>query len=234
MNICINFYGQQRDMNNVIDMLKNYIRDRERERDDNKFYILYTGWENEEPLFETLITDCYVKRVAVNKEKIEYYVNKYSDIELDITNVINNKNIEHIMYGFYIKQQSINTINEFMEKNNIQFDLIVTLRIDTKIIEETLFSNYEYIQKCGFHNVYVSKESMYDWNILNVGAISDFMSVSNYENTVKILNQLDNLEHSAIYYDNKLLFHPESSFCKYLRYNNFNILRLNCVTCRSY
>jgi hypothetical protein len=225
MNICINFYGQQRDMSNCINMLSNNLLDNK-----NKFYILYTGWKNEEPLFEKMINPCFVRRITADKDKIDNYLKKYSNIQLDATNVANSKIFENIIYGFYIKNESINTINECINKFAIHFDLFLTLRIDTKILTP-LFNEYEYIKQKGFQNVYVSKKDRLDWDIYKVGAISDFICISNYENTVKILNQLDNLQHCLI--GNTSMFHPETSFCKYLNYNNFNIERLGFLAYRS-
>ena len=223
MNICINFYGQQRDLQNCIEMLKNNILNKE-----NNFYILYTGWEDEEQIIENLLEPCFIRRISFDKILFNDYLKKYSNIEVDPLNPY--KTLEHVIRGLYIKQQSINTINEFVEKNNINFDIIITLRTDTKL-SHSLFIDYYYIKQLGFQNIYVSRESNFDYNVYNIGATSDFIFISNYENSLKILNQLDNLEDCLI--DNTNYFHPETSFCKFLRHNKFNIVRFSVVSCRS-
>jgi hypothetical protein len=213
MNICINIYGQQRNLNNTINTINQIINE------DHKFTILYTGWNNEETQFEKIFPTSYVRRIDKDNNIINKYLQKYSDIKSDITN--KHKSIEHIIIGFYIKNQSIKTINQYLELNpGLKFDLIITIRTDTLIYNNKKI-NYNEINDLS--KVYICKEI--DFNIYNMNACNDVLVISNYEIMLKILDQINYLDKVTI---NNNQFHPETCFYKYLNnVSNFDLVRIN-------
>ena len=213
MNICINIYGQQRNLDNTIKTINQIIDN------TNKFTILYTGWNHEEMLFEKYFPNSYVNRIEKNNKIIEEYKDKYNFIKIDQTN--KHKSLEHIITGFFIKSKSINTINNYMKTNNIIFDLIITIRTDTIIYYNT---KVNFNEVSSLSKVYICKER--DFNHYKQGACNDVFVMSNYNNMVKILNQIEYLDKVTL--NDNITFHPETSFYKYLNVvNKFNIFRLN-------
>jgi hypothetical protein len=215
MNICINIYGQQRDLNRtlkVVEQIKDNI---------NNFIILYTGWEHETLKFNEYFPDAYIRRITKNDDLIKEYINKYSFIQIDCTNI--HKSIEHIITGFYIKNESFKTIEDYLKiNNNKKFDIIITIRTDT-IIFDNKKVDFEFIKNNTLDKVYVCKEHNFD--IYNQGACNDVFVLSNHNNMIKILDQLNYLD--KVLLNDNVTFHPETSFYKYLTYCNFDICRLD-------
>ena len=161
----------------------------------------------------------FVRRIDKDENLINKYINEYSYIKIDNTNPY--KSLEHIITGFYIKQASIKTINDFLSNVNINIDAIITIRTDT-IIFENKKMNFDVIRE-NMLNVYICNEI--DFDVYNQGACTDVLVVSNYNNMIKILNQLNYL--NKVLLPDNVSFHPETSFYKYLKINNFNIIRVN-------
>jgi len=213
MHIFINIYGQQRSLNNTLNMINNYISN-----SSDTFHILYTGWEHEEPNFEKEFPTAYINRIKKNEELIDIYLNSYNNIHLDHTNIANGKNMRHIIYGYYIKSKTADTINDYIEKTSIEPNYIITMRTDT-----LLYTNINDIYNTlNENNVYVATEPILD--IYKVGSCPDSFITANKENTLKIVNQLYNLYHCVVSGTN--FIHPETSFFAYLKYNKFTIVRL--------
>ena len=158
MKICINIYGSQRDVNNTLDLVNNYIID-----NNNEFYILYTGWDNEPKIYESMFQEIYVKRIKFDNEIINNYHNKYSEYKV-IESYIPPKTLKYVLEGLYIKQKSIETIQSFILEKNINFDLIITVRSDTKITDK-LENFYSTITENGLDKIYISNG--YDYDVLN-------------------------------------------------------------------
>lgn len=224
MKICINIFGSQRDVNNTVDLVNNYIIENE-----NEYYILYTGWENEPQIYETLFENIYIKRFALDKQAIKEYCHKYSQYKVH-DGYVPPKTLEYILEGLYIKQKSMVTIQSFMIDNNIQFDLIITVRSDTKLTDK-LSNYYSEIIQHGLDKIYIANGP--NWNIFNKGAASDLICISNYENTIKMLDQIRNFD-KCIAEETNNTFHPETSYYRYLRWCNDSVIRLNFEAPRSY
>lgn len=222
MNICINIYGKQIDLSNTKNMIDNYIVDNK-----NNFHILYTGWNNEENIFENIFENSYIKRYNIDQNILEDLLKKYEGYKSDPTN--GHKSFTHILLGLYIKNKSKETIKLFCDEKNIKFDFIITLRTDTKL-SSPIFNDYNKIID-DLDKIFISKESYLDYNIYNNGGYSDFIVISNYNNMVNILDQLNNID-KCIFDENKF-FHPETAFYKYLNSLKVNIKRLNFISCRS-
>ena len=213
MHIFINIYGQQRSLNNTLNMINNYISN-----SSDTFHILYTGWEHEEPIFEKEFPNAYINRIKNNEKLIDIYLNKYNDIYLDHTNITNGKNMRHMIYGYYIKSKTVDTINNYIEKTQIEPDYIVTIRTDTE-----LYDNIGYMYNTlNTNSVYIANEP--DFDIYHVGSCTDVFCIANKKNTFNIVNQINNLDNSVVPETN--FIHPETSFYTYLKYNNCIIQRL--------
>jgi len=186
----------------------------------NNFYILYTGWKTEEKIFENIFPESFVIRYELENDKIDYYEEKYKNIQIDDSNI--HKSLRHVITGYYIKKKCISTLKKFYEKTNIKFDLIVTIRCDT-IIYNNKKIDYKYILDNGLNNVYVPTEI--DWNMYGVGAYAVTLSVGNYKNTKILCDHINFLDVSVL--PNTNIIHPETAIFLYYKYRNLNIKRLN-------
>ena len=188
MNICINIFGQQKLIETLKSTLEKNIID-----SHNTFHLLYTGWKDEEPIFENLFPESYVVRINKNQELIDIYSEKYKNIFLDNTNSY--KNINHLINGFYIKNKSIETIEKYMLEKNINFDLIITMRTYTNIFYNYKL-NYDIMKSIGLEKVFVPKGR--DFNIYKTGSCCDTIVIANKSNTMKILEQINYIDKSII------------------------------------
>ena len=216
MNIAINYYGQLRDITRMIEMYNNFIKD-----DNINYHILWTTWtlENKEP-FKIFFPNSYINSVE------ELGFNEYNTIInnfcMDKTNP--NKTFEHYAKGLYIKNKSIETINNYEIENDISFDFIITIRTDIFIYDNHLSIFYKEIKKILTDDViFIANEPKY--NIYNQGGEPDCIFISNKVATKKMLNQINNLSNCTLNESN--ILHPETAFGKNIISNNLIKYNLN-------
>jgi len=217
MNICVNYWGQPRLMNIIEDIYKTQIND-----NINNFHICYSTWKTEDiSRFKAIFPNSYIKQYDYpNLENYKDIIQKYkydgTTISRDITNYI---------YGLFIREQSINTINEYMNIKNITFDFIITIRPDTDIYNGLLHSYYyNILENTNF--LYVATHPRYD--VYNQGAIPNALLISSYNNMKNIL-KFPNFELIAI--DGNYI-HPETSTGKQVIYNQIPIKYMNLSSFR--
>jgi hypothetical protein len=203
--ICINYYGQVRNVNITRNTYNKFIKD------NNEYHIIFTTWNNENTKdFELLFPSSYIKKIETPKmDDYSVYVN---NIVVDKTN--NHKNIEHIIYGLYIKKMSYDTIDEYENINNINFDFIISLRTDV-YLNRNLNVFYGCIDNFLNNNVvFVAAEPKFQ--AYNEPALPDVLCISNKVVMKKMLSQLDSLDKCLLANSNQ--FHPETSFLKYINF----------------
>ncbi len=218
MKICINYYGQLRDINTTVNTYNNNIKDNK-----NEFYILYTTWENENTdSFVNAFPNAFINKIPL--PNLNNYKNIIDNFNLDPVNR-KFKTIEHYIYSLYIKQYSLNTIDIFEKNNNIDIDIVINIRTDTYMFKNSIKHFYNLVDKNN-NNVYCADE--YKFDVYNTGALPDAMCMSLRSTANKILNQLDMLEKCVVIENNKItnFFHPETTFYNHLRNNNLNIIIL--------
>jgi len=139
---------------------------------------------------------------------------------MDVTNS-HKKNIQHYIMGLYIKNKSSETILEYEENNNIEFDFIITLRCGIYFNKEKI-SNFYNIILNNNNSIYLAVEPAF--NIYNMGSCPDVISISNKNITLKILSQIYHIKNIII---NNEFIHPETSFYLYLKFLNLEMTILN-------
>ena len=208
-NICVNYYGQPRNIDNCTNIFNNFIFDY-----NCKFTILYTTWNTENiEQFKDKFENAYIRCIDKPEEKkFKDLINKY---KVDQTN--SHKTLYHCLLGLYIKYESGNTIKEYI-KNTYNFDIIITLRTDTKLSKNPYFNFYNNIID---NSVYIPNEPKYD--VYKNGACPDTSFMSNQNVMLKILNQVNDFQHCIL---KNTIYHPESSFYNYLIYLKLNLIYL--------
>ena len=124
------------------------------------------------------------------------------------------------MLGLYVKQQSYNTILSYEKENNIEFDIIITLRCGIYFNKTKIYTFYDYIFNNLNNNVFLAEDPKFD--IYNLGAAADTILIANKNITYKILSQIDLLDNCCI----NNFFHPETSFYLVIKYLKINIIFL--------
>jgi hypothetical protein len=217
MNICVNYWGQPRLMNIIEDIYKTQIND-----NINNFHICYSTWKTENiSIFKEIFPNSYIKQY--DYPNLENYSDIIQNYKYDNTTI--SRDITNYIYGLFIREQSINTINEYMNINNVSFDFIITIRPDTDIYNGLLYSYYNNILE-NKKFLYVATHPRYD--IYNQGAIPDALLISNYNNMKKIL-KFPNFETIAI---NSNIIHPETATGKNVIYNQVPIKYMNLSSFR--
>ena len=216
MKICLNYYGLPRKLEVAKNTFNEYIST---PNNNINYYILYTTWENENvDEFKEIFQNSYINFIEKpDLKKYDYIINNYT---LDHTN--NYKSIEHHVLGLYIKKMSYNTIINFENNNNINFDFIITLRTDV-YLNNHLSNFYSIINKNLNNTVYVANSPKF--SIYNQPSLPIVIFISDKETSKKILEELDILVNCNIKDTN--FFHPESSFYNALSFLKINIIELN-------
>jgi len=215
MKICINYYGQPRNVGLTRKIYDNFVHDQH-----NEFYILYTTWTTENIIdFKNLFTSAHINQIEL--PNITIYNDIVTNYNLDNTNPY--KSIEHYVKGLYIKKMSSYTIDNFEKINNIKFNFIISLRTDIYMADNRLSVFYDYINNNLNNNIFLASGPKFD--VHNEGAEPDTICISDKQNTFKVLSQFDILKFCTLY--NKNIFHPETSFKKCLSYYKFNVINLN-------
>jgi hypothetical protein len=219
MNICINLYGKQKFLSNIVEMINTHLCD-----DKNNYYILFTGYSSEEEEIEKLIKNIYVKRYEIDQDVLDLYVKKHEDINICKTN--HDRVINTIVDDLFIKCKSAETLDAFMLETGINFDLIITTKTDI-LLDVPIFSksNNELIKLYGLDTVFIANGP--DHDIYKVGAFSDIIFIANVENTKKILEAVNYIDECSILVEDEKIFHPETAFHKLLiKVYELNVQRL--------
>lgn len=222
VNVCLNYYGQLRDINRLKEMYYKYIHIIENDLNNQnvKYHVIYTTWNTEDVSgFKEFFPNSYIEQIdQPNMENYNYLIDKY---KIDVTN--SHKSMDHYVKGMYVKQMTCTTIKNLENINNINFDFIVTLRTDI-YINKYLPSYYDIIiNDLEDDTVYVPNEPKFA--IYQTPALPDVITISNKKVTEKVLNQLSILEHCTVNGSN--FFHPETSFYNCLKYFDLNIVELD-------
>ena len=219
LNICVNYWGQPRQLKIINDIYNNQIKD-----NINKFYICYSTWKNEDvDGFKKIFPDAYI--IQYDLPDLSIYKDIIDNYKYDITSI--SQDISNYVLGLYIREKSLHTINNYTIMNNITFDIIITLRPDTDIYNGNLNEHYNFINSNINSNiVFVPDKPRYD--IYNQGAVPDALLVSNIYNMNKILS-FPKFENIAIYGN---IIHPETATGKHILYNNFILKYLNIYAIR--
>jgi hypothetical protein len=212
--ICLNYYGQIRDINITRNTYNKFIQG------ENEYHIIFTTWNNENTTdFERLFPNSYIKKIE--KPNMDNYLEYSKNIVVDKTNP--NKSIQHVIYGLYIKKMSYNTIEEYENINNINFDFIISLRTDV-YLNKNLNVFYDYIYNNLNDNVvFVATEPK--WDVYNEGALPDVLCISNKVVMKKMLSQIDILEKCLL--QNTNIYHPETGFGKSIKAHNLTCVELD-------
>ena len=216
INICLNYYGQPRDTEITKNTFNTFINT----SNNINYHIVYTTWKDENiDAFQQLFPNSYIN--LVDKPDMQNYDNLINNYRIDDSNNWR-KSMEHYIIGMYIKKMSYTTINDFEEKNNINFDFIVSLRTDT-YLDNHLCNFYDIIGRNLDNVVYVANNPTFA--VHNQPALPDVMFISNKNTSKKILEQLDVLDKCAV--NNTNFFHPESSFYNAITFLKINIYKLS-------
>lgn len=221
MNICVNYWGQPRQLNIIEDIYKNQIND-----NINNFHICYSTWKTENiENFKKIFPNAYIKQYDF--PDLSLYNNIIDNYHYDDTTV--SRDIKNYILGIYILEQSLKTINEFKEMNNVNFNFIITIRPDTDIYNGTLFSYYSDIN----NNINNDNNTFYTANsprfdVYNEGAVPNALFISNLHNMSKLLTFPDFKNISIM----QNIIHPETAAGKNIKYNKFNLKYLNLYAFR--
>ena len=218
MNICLNYYGQPRNIDLAKSMFDKYIKTEQ----NVTYHILYTTWVTEDVTnLKKAFSTAFIKQYEL--PNLSNYENITKKFMMDPTNP--NKTIEHYLLGFYIKKMSDITINEYVNINNVTFDFIITMRTDI-YLSANIHDHYTNIMNnIGDNTVFVAhapKFIVYGGEGQN--ALPDVMFIANKHVTEKIVKQIDILDKCSV--KNHKFFHPESSFYNMLEINKFKIYEI--------
>jgi len=214
MNICIGFHGQVRNFKQNGNNLKSQIID---DNDKNNYIVLFSTWENE-PIqdFLDIFPIAYVKQYAIEDNTKMFWD---SNISMDITNSYKK------LIDFWRYQKSLENlyllIEEYEQKNNIKFDLILRIRPDIKL-NMNLCEYYFYPQK---GHIYVPSQPNYD--IFGIGAYPDLLALGGNEEMKDILNGIYVVKFCTIIINGDKIIHPETLAYSIVKYYNYECFCLN-------
>lgn len=113
-----------------------------------------------------------------------------------------------------------------MNNNNINFDIIITIRPDTDVYDGLLNTCYVSMLE-NTNMLYVATHPRFD--IYNQGAIPDALLISNFDVMVKLLKFPD-FRFISIH---KNIIHPETATGKNVKHQNICVKYLNLSAFRS-
>ena len=148
--------------------------------------------------------------IACINDKIEYNIDltKYDGIRGET-------NIHNMICHFINKERVFSLLEEYIEKSNVNYDIVLSLRIDIVFLQKNLFKNILSIRNDDI--IYIPLEN--DW----VGGINDQIAYGNI-NTMRKYNNI--YKHIIHLLDNKLSIpHPESLTLANIKYHNLKIFR---------
>jgi hypothetical protein len=208
LKIGVSYWGQPRIIQHTFENFTNTILDNK-----NEFHILYSTWNTENiDEFKTFFSNAYIKQYErPNLGEIDIYKNILDKYRIDPTNSNNKKNLEHYLLGLYIKKSSGNTIIEYENRKNIKFDIVISLRTDTRIYNGDMRIFYNIVFDINSDKkIFVANEPKFD--IYSNGSSPDVIMFGKSENIKKALCHLDIIDKTAVTDAN--FIHPETSFHK--------------------
>lgn len=216
MKICLNYYGQPRDIGITSRVFDEFIKT----DTQIEYHVVWTTWTGEDlSAFKQLFPTSYVKQY--DPPSMDNYKHITSVYDLDVTNRC--KTISHYVAGLYIKYKSAQTIADYENEYGIEFDMIITLRCDTIIHDNHLAIFYKPIIENIHNTVFLACGPKFD--VYHERAEADSMFIANKQVTFLLLSQLDILPHCVI--NNTRHFHPETAFAKAIHFLNLRILCIN-------
>lgn len=221
MNICLNFYGQPRNVQLTLNTFNNCIN-----TSDVTFHILYTTWDKENiDEFKQAFPNAFIRQYQ--HPDLNNYTHITNNYIMDPTNQNLHRSIQNSVFGLYIKSMTEYTINDYEFFNNIKFDFIITARTDI-YLNMNICCFYKYIiDSINDNSVYVAHEPTFTI-YPEQPSIPDAMFIANRVVTLKIIKQVHFLQHCVV--KNTNYIHPESSFFNALSYLGLHIEKLN-YTC---
>lgn len=217
IKVCLNFWGQPKNIQNLQNMYESFIYDPQYD-----FFIVYTTWNSENiTTFKNFFPTSYINLIDLPSTNDPNYMDIVNNYTLDWTNKANGRLIKSYFLGLYCKDYSRNTINNFETNNNIKFDIILTLRPDTK-----LFTNISHFYKeinNTSNTICVASEPRYD--IYREGSYPDALCISKRNEMFQLLDFINELKLNTLYNTN--IFHPETASYKIIVNKNLLIKYLD-------
>jgi len=224
MQICLNYYGQLRNITLTQSIFNKFI-----DTSNVTYHILYSTWNNEniEP-FKKVFHNSYINQYdypdfsnyknitesyAVDPTNSGNYINEYPHV----------RTMNHCILGYYIKSMTDHTITKYESLHNINFDIIVTLRTDI-YLNINISEFYNYIKENINDNVVFVAYDPEFAVFPNQPAVADSIFIANRLVTTKILKQIDLLQYCAV--KNTNYIHPESALYNLFEYLGLNIIKL--------
>ncbi len=215
MNICLNFYGRPKNIQNLKDVYDKYLYN-----EKYNYHIVYTTWKTENiDKFRSFFPNAYINQIDCPDETNELYKNITTNYNVDPTNLANGRNIKGFFLGMYSKDYSRHTIVEYEEQNNIKFDIIVSLRPDIKLDKNVSV----YFDKFVNNTIFVGSDPCYD--IYNQGAYPHQFDMANRNDMLQLLDFITILNTCTV--DGTNFFHGETSGYKILKRKNLQIFYLD-------
>lgn len=200
MPICINYYGQPRELERTKRVYDEFL-----ESSSHDVYICYTTWDTESiKEFRELFPKAYIRQIPLPDTEA-----LYSDIikrhSIDPSNR-SRKSMAHYILGLHIKKHSYYTIEQLSQDIGATFDLVVSLRTDVYLYDFIIKDTYDTTVKT--NTAYVANAPKF--NIYGEFGLPDVFYLSDMPTMQKILFQLDIIDECVV--PGKKFFHPETSF----------------------
>lgn len=214
MNICLNYYGQPRN----IELMKHTF-DQHIQNSNITYHILYTTWDTEpiEEIKQKFPNSFISQYPHPNNDMFTHLIDRFI---MDPGN--QHKSLLHYLLGLYIKSMTIKTIEEYEKNTNIKFDFIISIRSDI-YMNHNISDFYDFIlDNINNNMIFVACDPKFD--SYSQYALPDVMFISDKSVCEKMLNQLYIIEHCAV--KNTNWFHPESSFFNTIEYFQLDIKEL--------
>jgi hypothetical protein len=215
MNVCLNFYGQPKNIRNLRDVYDKYLYN-----EKYNYHIVYTTWKTENvELFRSFFPNAYINQIDCPDETNEIYKNITMNYNIDPTNLAGRKNIQGFFLGLYSKDYSRNTILEYETQNNIKFDLIVSLRPDTNLNANVSLHFEKFVE----NEIYVASDPCY--NIYQQGAYPAAFDMAKRDVMMYLLDFIKIINYCTLNGTN--IFHGETSLYKLIKIKNLQIVFLD-------
>ncbi len=214
MNICLNYWGQPRELKIIKEIYDTQIY-------DNKynFYVLFTTYKNEDvKKFVEYFPNSYINQIDDINE------NDYEEIVKEYTFEHWSNNILHYIRGINLRSKSYETINNYIKEKNIKFDLVLTLRPDSDIYDCKFYNLYDHIFEVLNKNPNIlicADKPAFD--VHQCGTIPDALFISKMDTIEKIL-KFPNFKIISV---SNNVVHPETASYKHVKSQNIDICYLN-------
>jgi hypothetical protein len=217
IKICLNFWGQPKNIQNLHNIYLNYLYDSKYD-----FVFLYTTWKSENiTIFKNFFPNSYINLIDLPSENDVNYMDIVNNYNLDETNKCNGRIIKNYFLGLYCKDYTRNTITNVEVENNIKFDIILTLRPDIRL-NTNISHFYEEINNTS-KTIFVASQPRFD--IYNQGCYPDALCISKRDEMFHLLEFINVLKLCTL--NNTNIFHPETSSYKLIMNKNLLIKHLD-------